>query len=225
MPDLASCVALFGAGVASFLAPCVVPLVPAYVGMMVGEVTAPAGSVVRAGATFVAGFASIFVALGVLAGQLGSGLASFQSVVQRVGGIVIIILGSLLLLAGRRILGAEWRLISNVSASGGIARPFLMGIAFGAGWTPCVGPLLGAALVVAADAGDASSGGVLLGAYALGIGAPFVATALALASWPSLVGGLQRLSHRVEPIAGVVLIALGVLLVTGTYDRAISMLA
>jgi cytochrome c-type biogenesis protein len=100
-----------------------------------------------------------------------------------------------------------------------------MGVAFGAAWTPCVGPLLGAALVVAARAADPLHGASLLGAYALGVGAPFVAAALAVESWPTRLVRLRRLSARVEPAAGAVLVALGVLLLTGTYARILGPLA
>jgi len=236
MSDIADHVALFGAGVASFLAPCVVPLMPAYVGMMAGEIggapsgdqadaTAPrAGAVARAGVIFVAGFSAVFVALGAFAGQLGSSLESFQLWVQRVGGVMVVWFGLVLVGIGRRWV-PERRVFARIPATGHVARPLVMGVAFGAAWTPCVGPLLGAALIAAARAADPLHGASLLGAYALGVGAPFVAAALAVESWPTRLVRLRRLSARVEPAAGAVLVALGVLLLTGTYARILGPLA
>lgn len=220
-------VALFGAGVASFLAPCVIPLMPAYVGMMVGEVGGggSTGSVARAGSLFVAGFTAVFVGLGALAGQLGASVTSSEIWIQRVGGALVVVFGVLLLAAGRGRLVAERRPLAALAPAGRCTRPLVMGAAFGAAWTPCVGPLLGAALVLAAGSADPWRGATLLAAYALGVGAPFLAAALAVASWPALLGPLRRLSTRVEPIAGLVLVALGVLLVTGVYDRVLGPLA
>jgi cytochrome c-type biogenesis protein len=234
--DVTDYVALFGAGVASFLAPCVVPLMPAYVGMMAGEIgRAPSGnrvdatgprvaSVARAGVIFVAGFSAVFVALGAFAGQLGSSLDSFQLWVQRAGGATVVLLGLVLLGVGRRWV-PECRLVARIPATGHVARPLVMGVAFGAAWTPCVGPLLGAALIVAARAADPWQGASLLGAYALGVGVPFVAAALAVDSWPALLVRLHLLSTRVESVAGTVLVVLGVLLLTGAYARLLGPLA
>jgi cytochrome c-type biogenesis protein len=103
--------------------------------------------------------------------------------------------------------------------------PFLLGIVFGTAFTPCVGPILGSVLVIAADAGGALKGGVLLAAYALGIGLPFVIAALLLASSPGLARRLTRWSRRVAIVGGVLLLLLGVALVTGEYARLTSFLA
>jgi cytochrome c-type biogenesis protein len=104
-------------------------------------------------------------------------------------------------------------------------RAFVVGVAFGAAWSPCVGPLLGAALVAAADRGDAATGAALLFAYASGIGVPFVLASLSIESWPSLGERLRALAPRLERVAGVLLVVLGVLLVTGWYDSLTSYLA
>jgi len=233
-------VALFGAGVASFLAPCVVPLMPAYVGMMAGEAVADgpagehaetqvgvppsAGPLLRAGILFVFGFSTVFVAIGAFAGQLGSSLDSLQLWIQRVGGVLVIVFGLLLLGVARNRL-RERRLLSTIPTSGRVVRPVVMGVAFGAAWTPCVGPLLGAALVVAANTADPLAGASLLAAYSLGIGTPFLAAALAVASWPSLLRALRRWSRRIEPVAGAVLIVVGLLLVTGAYTHLLGPVA
>lgn len=220
-------IALFGAGVASFLAPCVVPLVPAYLGIVVGESAeeADATKAVPATAVFVLGFAAVFTALGVAAGFVGSSLSDVQDWVQRIGGVIIVVMALALLGVLRGPLSREKRLVERLPQGGGRARPFVVGVAFGAAWSPCVGPLLGAALVVAADSASPGRGAVLLGAYALGIGVPFLLCSLALASWPGLTSRLQRISGPLEKVAGVLLLLLGLLLVTGLYGQLASYLA
>lgn len=220
-------IALFGAGVASFLAPCVVPLVPAYLGIVVGE-TADAhdpSKTVAATAIFVAGFAAVFASFGVLAGLLGRSLGSVEDVVQRVGGVLIIVFGLALLGVVRGPLSRERRLVTTLPKVGGPARPFVVGVAFGAAWSPCVGPLLGAALVVAAHSHRPVQGGLLLMSYALGIGVPFLLASLGLASWPGLAAWARRAGPRLERVAGLLLVVLGVLLLTGLDAQLTSYLA
>ena len=224
---VADSVALFGAGVASFLAPCVVPLVPAYLGLIVGE-SADAGDPARAvpaTVVFIVGFATVFAGLGVAAGLVGSALDDVQDGIQRVGGVLVALMGLSLLRADTSLFNREWRAIRRLPSGGGPARPFVVGVAFGAAWTPCVGPLLGAALVVAANSASAVEGGVLLISYALGIGVPFLLVALAAASSPGLARRLASVANRVERIAGVALIALGIALTMGWYDRLAGYLA
>jgi cytochrome c-type biogenesis protein len=224
---LGDLVALFGAGVASFLAPCLVPLLPAYLGIIAGEAAGardPA-RVVPATAVFVLGFAVVFAGLGAAAGLLGSSLHAIQHTIERVGGVVVAIMGLALLGVLRGPLKREFRFVSRLPKGGGPLRPFVVGVAFGAAWSPCVGPLLAAALTVAARSGQAGRGALLLLAYALGIGVPFLLAALGLASWPGLASGLRRIGPRVQLVAGGLLVILGVLLATGTYNHLTSYLA
>lgn len=213
--------AMFGAGVASFLAPCVLPLVPAYVGMLAGAAARSSGAVARASGLFVVGFGTVFVSLGALAGQLGSRLDDAQVWLVRIGGVLVIAFGLLLLGVLRGRLLRERRFVMAVERCGDAARPLVMGVTFGAAWTPCVGPLLGSALVLAAGSSGAWQGALLLCAYAAGLGVPFVAAALALTSSPSLISGLRRFSSRIEPFVGLALIAIGVLLLSGLYEQVI----
>jgi cytochrome c-type biogenesis protein len=223
---IADLVALFGAGVASFLAPCVVPLLPAYLGMVVGE-TADATDTARAvpaTAIFVLGFAAVFASIGALAGVIGGSLSSIQNTIQRVGGVLVVLMGLALLGVARGPLIRELRVVRRIPAAGPL-RPFVLGVAFGAAWSPCVGPLLGAALVVAARSGQAGRGALLLAAYALGIGVPFLVASLGLASWPALAARLRRLAVPIQRVAGVLLVVLGALLATGAYRQLTSYLA
>ncbi len=223
-------IVLFGAGVASFLAPCVVPLLPAYLGIIASEAApghddAAAGDTapsVRATAVFVLGFAVIFAALGAAAGLVGGSLENVQSGVQRVGGGLLIVMGLALLGVVRGPFATEHRLVPRVAAP---LRPFVVGVVFGAAWTPCVGPLLGAALTVAAASGQAFRGTLLLVAYALGIGVPFLLASLGLASSGTARRRLRTIGPFIQRVGGVLLVVLGLLLVTGAYGRLTSYLA
>lgn len=224
---LTQVVALFGAGIASFLAPCLVPLVPAYIGIVAGEAIEardPARAVPATG-LFVLGFALVYSALGASAGLLGSSLGEVRDVVERVGGALILVMGLALLGVIRGRLARERRLFATLPRVPHAIRPVVVGIAFGAAWSPCVGPLLGAALSVAATDGEAGRGAVLLFAYAMGIGVPFLLAALGLASSPALAEKLRRVGPKVEKLSGVTLVVLGALLVTGLYDHLVSYLA
>jgi cytochrome c-type biogenesis protein len=224
---IAQIIALFGAGVASFLAPCIIPLVPAYLGIIVGEVgdAHDPARAVPATLIFIAGFTTVFAGLGAIAGLLGSSLRTFQDTVRVVGGIVIIVMGLALLGVGRGVFGRERRLIPQLPAITGVARPYVVGVAFGAGWSPCVGPLLAAALTIAARSQAVGRGTILLCAYAMGIGVPFLVTALGIASSPRLAERLRRMGPGLERVSGVLLVALGVLLATNTYIHLTSYLA
>lgn len=223
---LALLVAL-GSGVVSFLAPCTVPLLPAYVGVLSGSAAGvppedqPA-RLVRGSVLYVLGFSAVFVSLGALAGGAGSRIREAGGPVQRLGGALVVVL-ALLLLADSR-LGLLSRL--SLSAEGARARlarspswaaPLLLGVVFGTAFTPCVGPFLGSVLAFAATSGGATTGAALLTAYALGLGVPFVLAGLALAASPGLARRLSRASRVVSLVGGVVLLALGVALLTGTY--------
>lgn len=220
-------VALFGAGVASFLAPCVVPLVPAYLGIVVGE-SADArdpGKTVTATLIFIAGFATVFASFGVIAGLVGRSLNPVEDVVQRIGGAVITVFGLALLGVVRGPLVRERRAITTLPKLTGPVRSFVVGVAFGAAWSPCVGPLLGAALVVAARSGRPVQGGLLLMSYSVGIGVPFLVASLGFASSPKVGDWMRRAGQRLERVAGLLLVVLGLLLLTGLYARLTSYLA
>jgi len=224
---LLALVVALGSGVVSFLAPCTVPLLPAYVGVLSGSSAGVAperqGSrLLRGAVLYVVGFAAVFVALGALVGGAGSAVRESGGLVQRAGGGLVLVLALALLLESR--LGLLSRL--TVSADGTRARlarssswaaPLLLGLVFGTAFTPCVGPFLGTVLAFAATSGGAGTGALLLTAYAIGLGVPFVLAALAVAASPSLAGRLSRASRTVSLVGAIVLLVLGVALVTGSY--------
>jgi len=218
-----------GSGVVSFLAPCTVPLLPAYVGVLSGSSSGvaedkQAGRLVRGSLLYVLGFGAVFVTLGALAGGAGSAVREAGGPVQRAGGVLVLLMALALLLESR--LGLLSRL--TLSAEGTKARlarspswlaPLLLGLIFGTAFTPCVGPFLGSVLAFAATSGGAGTGALLLAAYALGLGIPFVVAGLALAASPGLARRLNRASRVVSLVGAVVLLALGGALVTGTYGE------
>jgi cytochrome c-type biogenesis protein len=212
-------IALYGAGVASFFAPCVLPLVPAYLGVIGGE-GAKRSAVVRSTLLFVLGFSVTFAALGASVGALASQVTSFARTIEIVGGVAVIGFGALLLgiaVPGR---GREWRpLTSRAVAMTGTGRPVVIGVAFGAAWSPCVGPILGAALTAAATGGSASIGAARLATYAIGLGTPFLIASLGVSVIP---GG--RWMVVLERLSGVTLVILGVILVSGRYVELMGLL-
>ena len=172
-----------------------------------------------------AGVAVLLGALAVWLWIIGSSLHHLQQVVQRVGGVVVALMGLALLGLIRGPLLREARLFRGIPKVTGPIRPYVIGVAFGAAWSPCVGPLLAAALTVAARDGQAGRGALLLLAYALGIGVPFLVASLGLAAWPGLATALRRSGRVIERVAGVLLVVLGVLLATNTYQHLTSYLA
>jgi cytochrome c-type biogenesis protein len=225
----------FAAGVLSFFAPCVVPLLPAYVGYLSGAALPelrrdPAAfqlRVVRGGILYVLGFGLVFVLLGVAAGFAGQGLRAQEVWVQRAGGVLVIVMGLALagVLPGRiSQRGLHPLRLSDLPRSSAWAA-FVLGVVFGTAWTPCVGPVLATILVLAANTHRALEGGVLLSAYTLGLGLPFVLAALLVAGFPAVVRPLQRGSAVVSRVAGVLMIALGILLLLGVYTQLAGYLA
>ena len=175
---------------------------------------------------FIAGFTTVFAGLGAPAGLLGLVTRRrSRTTVRIVGGVVIIVMGLALLGVARGPLAREKRLIPQLPAVTGVARPYVVGIAFGAGWSPCVGPLLAAALTIAARSGEVGRGTILLAAYA----ARHRRAVPARRARPRVVTGARGASapHRPEPrtVAGMLLVVLGVLLATNTYVHLTSYLA
>lgn len=229
--------ATFAAGLASFLAPCTLPLVPAYLAYAGGLAghdatdTQPRervrGRLVAGTLLFVLGFATVFVLLGVAAGGIGQAVHSIGPAVQVAGGLLMIVFG--LALAGLlRVPGLERTLQFVPPArlrSLGLLAAAPFGAIFGIGWTPCVGPFLGSALALAAITGQALTGAILLTGYALGLGLPFIAVALAWASFPSLTRGLARFGAASSRAGGLAIAILGLAVATGFYSRVTSVLA
>jgi cytochrome c-type biogenesis protein len=208
------------AGLVSFASPCVLPLVPGYLGYVTGltgvELERQRRSRVVAGAAlFVLGFSVVFVAIGTAFGSLGAFLqAQRVDLTQWLGaGVVVLGLVFLGVLPGS---GREARVRWRPAA--GLAGAPLLGVVFGLGWTPCIGPTLSAVLTLATDAGTAWRGALLALVYCLGLGVPFVLVALGLGSGGRASQVLRRHSRAITRVGGVAMVLFGLLLVTGTWS-------
>ncbi|HRN18307.1 MAG TPA: cytochrome c biogenesis protein CcdA [Trueperaceae bacterium] len=214
----------FIAGVFSFLSPCVLPLVPTYLAYVGGSAEAKRVVLVRNALAFIAGFSLVFIALGAGASALGSVLRSNQRVLMLVGGALVILFGLVML----GVIKLPWLYRdTRVQYSGETKSPFgalVLGMAFAAGWTPCIGPILGAILTMASATGTLASGVGLLAVYALGLGVPFLLAALLLDPFMRFSKGFRRYLPWVERGAGVILLIAGVLMITGTYTALNAML-
>ncbi len=224
-PMLAAVPVALLAGVVSFASPCVLPLVPGYVGYlggMTGEVagtdrTATRGGTGRllAGVTlFIAGFSAVFVLLGVVFGWAGLALAPWMDVITRVLGVVVIALG-LAFMGVMPFLQQERRL--HLRPRAGLWGAPLLGIVFGLGWAPCIGPTLSAVLLLSLDGASPVRGGVLALAYCLGLGVPFLLIALAYARSTRAVGFLRRHRVGIMRLGGALLVLVGLALVSGLW--------
>jgi cytochrome c-type biogenesis protein len=213
----------FGAGILSFLSPCVLPLVPGYVSMVTGlsaaELEAGASRdlapLLRGMLGFIAGFTLVFTALGAAATGVGRLLLDHQRGLEIAAGIVVVVLGAWLAgLGAPRLFHQEWRFHPRPSRLGAWAPP-VMGMAFAFGWTPCIGPVLGGVLGLAATRSTLGSGLVLLVAYSLGLGVPFLATGLAFGRLTAVFAQVRSRLWLINLVAGAALVAFGVLLLTG----------
>ena len=212
----------FAAGVLSFLSPCVLPLVPSYIGFLTGMTFPEARGHRRAALIhallFILGFSLVFILLGASATAVGRVLNYHQVWVQRIGGVLIIIFGLLCLGVFGNFLTRERRVQLDRKPLGYLGST-LVGMAFAAGWTPCIGPVLGGILSLAATTNDVSRGMLLLGVYSAGLALPFLIAALALERFLDWFQRFRRFLPWVMRISGAMHVVVGVLLVTGEFTR------
>lgn len=213
----------FAAGIVSFLSPCVLPLVPGYLSYVAGSSgTLPAGGLVARrwpavglSGCFVLGFSTVFVLLGASATALGRMLLSYRQELNVVSGAVVILFGLFMLgLANFPWLQREIRMHPTV-AGGKPASAYMLGLAFAFGWTPCIGPVLGAVLTVSAASATVVGGVSLLGMYSLGLGVPFVLAALFTDSLVVRLKAIGRLGRVLQTLAGGLLVLMGIAMITG----------
>lgn len=218
----------FLAGVVSFLSPCVLPLVPGYVSLITGasieqlraaEEKSLARTVLANSLGFVAGFSLVFVALGASASWVGQLLLSHKILLYRIAGVIIVLFG--LHLVGLLKVAALYREKRFQPAVGkrGVIGAFVLGLAFAFGWTPCIGPILGAMLAIAATRETIYEGIFLLAVYSMGLAVPFVLTALGINRFLSFYGRFRKHLHAVEVFSGVLLIVVGVMIFTNSLTR------
>ena len=213
----------FTAGLLSFLSPCVLPLVPSYIGFLTGMTLPETGArrwtaLVHA-LLFVAGFSLVFILLGASATALGRALNYYQVWLQRVGGVIVIGFGLVSLGAFAPGLLTRERRVQLEQKPVGYLGSALVGMAFAAGWTPCIGPVLGGILGLAATTSDLTRGMLLLGFYSAGLAVPFLLAAVALESFLAWFQRFRRFLPWVMRVSGVLLVLVGILLVSGEFTR------
>lgn len=227
----------FLGGIVSFASPCVLPLVPAYVGYMVGTdvegVTARRRAALNQSLAFVFGFSVVFITLWASIGLVGYVLRDYVGILRQLGGAILIFMG--LNVAGVIDVAALYRDVRlPVGALGGGAsttfgqagpatpsyrRSALLGIVFAAGWTPCIGPILGGIIGLATVSASVAEGTILLVAYAIGLAIPFVLVAVGATAVSHRLGWLRDHHHAVSVVTGAMLVLVGLLMITNTFTR------
>ncbi|MHB8294708.1 MAG: cytochrome c biogenesis CcdA family protein [Acidimicrobiales bacterium] len=216
------------AGFVSFASPCVLPLVPAYISYVSGISAADAergdpssAKVVIATLLFVAGFSVVFVALGAAVGEASRVLLRYRFVLLRAAGALVIVMGLFMLGALRLPALQRERRLGSAWIATGVIGAFPLGLVFGLGWTPCIGPTLSAILGLAVVSGGATRGAVLLGFYSFGLGVPFVVAAAGFRRGLARSQSLRRRVRSFEMFGGAMLVVIGGLLVTGAWQSLI----
>jgi cytochrome c-type biogenesis protein len=225
MTSLPLPIAAFLAGLVSFLSPCVLPLVPGYVSLISGagveELKSHESRLLRKmmlnSISFILGFSVVFITLGAISTEVGQLLARYKSTLAQVAGVVIILFGLHLTgLLRIKALYADKRL-HGVKGGSTPSGAFLIGFAFAFGWTPCVGPILAVILGFAAEQNSVFKGIALLAVYSMGLAVPFLLTALGIERFLKFYSRFRAHMHAIEVASGVLLIALGILLVLGRF--------
>ncbi|WP_136616215.1 MULTISPECIES: cytochrome c biogenesis CcdA family protein [Mesorhizobium] len=219
-----SVLAAFAAGIVSFLSPCVLPLVPGYVSYVAGRTpmngppdrtTVARLSTVGLSLCFVLGFSTVFIVLGASATALGRLLLSYRVELNLIGGAIVILFGVFLIgLVRPGWMMREARIHADIPG-GKAASAYLLGVAFAFGWTPCIGPILGAILTVGAATATVAEGAALLTIYSLGLGVPFLLTALFTDHLTRRLKAMRQAGRVLQPAAGAIMIAMGLAMITG----------
>jgi len=210
-------------GIVTFLSPCLLPMLPIYVSYFAGGGERSTGRTFGCGLGFVAGFTAVFMAMGALAGTIGSLLTAYRRPVELLSGIVVIVFGlNYLGLFKWNLFHGGSRMLDTQNLS--LVSAFLFGVVFSLGWTPCVGAFLGSALLLASQRGHALEGMGMLLAYSLGLGIPFLVSAVLIDALKSAFDWVKRHYKTINCLSGGFLILVGVLMATGTLGRLLGLL-
>ncbi len=210
-------------GVITFISPCLLPMLPIYISYFAGGGERTTGRTLKCASGFVLGFTLVFVAMGALAGTVGSFLQRYQMMVNLVCGAIVI-------LFGLNFLGVvKWNLfggskIQTNTANMTFGSALVFGVVFSIGWTPCVGVFLGSALVLASQQGSALVGIGMLLCYSAGLGIPFLISAVLIDQLKNAIGWIKRNYAVINRVCGVLLIAVGVLMATGLLNRLLNLM-
>ena len=210
-------------GIITFVSPCLLPMLPIYISYFAGGGERTTARTVKNALGFVLGFTLVFVAMGALAGTVGSFFKQHQTAVNLLSGLVVI-------LFGLQFLGVfKWNVLRGsgraVNGEMGFFSAVVFGVIFSLGWTPCVGAFLGSALALASQQGHVGSGMLMLLAYSLGLGIPFLVSAVLIDKLKSAFDWIKRNYRVINLISGSLLILVGVLMATGTLGRLLNLLS
>lgn len=212
----------FAAGLLAFLSPCVLPLVPGYLGYVTGVTDARElrrGRTALGAGLFVLGFSVVFLGIVVLSSTVGLFFLRYEDVLQRIGGVIIIVLGFVFI---GQVTFLQQQLKPSWRPRAGLAGAPLLGAVFAIGWTPCIGPTLGAVIALASYEGEAGRAAILGAAYCLGLGIPFLLVALGFGWVGGSVRWVRRHIRAFNIVGGVLLIVMGVLMVSGLWGAILS---
>ena len=212
-------------GIVTFISPCLLPMLPIYISYFAGEATdRPRHRALSNAITFVAGFTLVFILLGAFAGTLGSLLTSHKTIVNIVTGLVVIVFGlNFIGVFNIGLLNKTKRSQMEVKKHS-LASSFLFGIVFSIGWTPCVGAFLGSALMMASQQGSAAKGILMLFVYSMGLGIPFIISAVIIERLMTAFGWIKAHYGIITKISGILLIIVGFMMMFGMMDRFLSIL-
>ncbi len=210
-------------GIITFISPCLLPMLPIYISYFAGGGERTAAKTLKCALGFVAGFTAVFVALGALAGTVGSFLQEYQTAVNIVSGLIVVLFGlnflgvfDLPLFRG----GSRFAKPANM----GFFSALLFGVIFSVGWTPCVGTFLGSALMLASQRAHIAEGMLMLLAYSLGLGIPFILSAVLIDFLKSAFDWIKRNYKIINTASGLLLVLIGILMATGTLGRLLALL-
>lgn len=211
-------------GIITFISPCLLPMLPIYISYFAGGGERSTAKTVKAALGFVLGFSIVFVALGALAGTVGSFLSEHQQLVNIVSGLIVVFFGlNFLGVFKLNIFNGSGRKVNTDNMNFFSAMVF--GLVFSAGWTPCVGAFLGSALMMASQQGHVLKGMLMLVCYSLGLGIPFVVSAVLIDQLKSAFNWIKSNYRIINMVSGSLLVLVGVLMATGSFGRFMSLLS
>ena len=205
-------------GIITFISPCLLPMLPVYLSYFAGGGVRTAGKTLKGAFGFVTGFTAVFIILGVLAGTVGSFLREYQTAVNIVSGLIVVLFGlNFLGVFKLKLFRGSSRSVNTDSM--GFFSSLLFGVIFSIGWTPCVGAFLGSALMLASQQAHVLEGMLMLLAYSLGLGIPFIISAVLIDYLKSAFNWIKRHYSIINAVSGLLLVLIGILMATGTMGK------
>ena len=211
-------------GIITFISPCLLPMLPIYISYFAGGGQRSTGKTLKGALGFVAGFTVLFVAMGALAGTVGSFLREYQTAVNIISGLIVVVFG-LNFLGVFKLNLFQGSQHAVKTGEMGFFSAFVFGVIFSVGWTPCVGAFLGSALMLASQQAHVVEGMVMLLAYSLGLGIPFVFSAVLIDYLKGAFGWIKKHYAVINTVSGIALILVGIMMMTGTLGRLLSLLS